>query len=75
MSTLLAGLVFGEMGLMTGQPRKQRFWRTNAVCYRLDKDSFEKILQRRPQLADEFAAVTEQPALLQKMRWVLGVKS
>lgn len=61
LSTLLAGSVFGEMGLMTGQPRKATVLaRTNAVCYRLDKDSFEKILQRRPQLADEFASILTQ---------------
>jgi small-conductance mechanosensitive channel/CRP-like cAMP-binding protein len=63
--TLLAilqpGEVFGERGLLTGEPRRATvIARTDAQCYRLDKDMFEQILQNRPELADEFARILSE---------------
>jgi CRP-like cAMP-binding protein len=47
------GDVFGEMGLMTGEPRSTSVVAlTDTVCYRLDKDGFKDALQRRPELAE-----------------------
>lgn len=56
LTTLPTGRVFGEMGLMTGEPRRATVTaRSDAECYRIDKTSFEHIMQSRPELAEEFA--------------------
>lgn len=58
LTTLPAGRVFGEMGLMTGEPRRASVTaRTDAECYRIDKKNFEYIMQSRPELADAFASI------------------
>lgn len=58
LTTLPAGRVFGEMGLMTGEPRRATVTaRKDAECYRLDKKSFEHIMQSRPELAELFAHI------------------
>lgn len=57
-STLAAGSVFGEMGMMTGEPRSATVTaRTDAVCYRLDKAGFESILRERPDVAEAMSRV------------------
>lgn len=58
LTTLPAGRVFGEMGLMTGEPRRATvIAKTDVECYRIDKPSFEHIMQSRPELANEFAHI------------------
>lgn len=58
LTTLSAGRVFGEMGLMTGEPRRATVTaHSDAECYRIDKKSFEKIMQSRPELAEQFASI------------------
>lgn len=58
LTSLPTGRVFGEMGLMTGEPRRATVTaRTDAECYRIDKKKFEKIMQSRPELAEEFALI------------------
>lgn len=58
LTTLPAGRVFGEMGLMTGEPRRATvIARTEVECYRIDKEHFEQIMQSRPELAEEFARI------------------
>ncbi len=58
MATLLAGNVFGEMGMMTGEPRRATITaRTDIECYRLDKAGFEKVLRSRPDIAGEMSRV------------------
>jgi small-conductance mechanosensitive channel len=55
-ATLHAGDFFGEMGLMTGAPRAATvIAQTNAECYRLDKQGFQDILQRRPEIAEDIS--------------------
>jgi small-conductance mechanosensitive channel/CRP-like cAMP-binding protein len=55
--TLHAGDYFGEMGLMTGEPRSATVVAlTDVKCYRLSKETFEGILQRRPEIAEEMSA-------------------
>ena len=50
--TLSAPDFFGEMSLMTGQPRSATVIAMTACdCYRLDKDAFQKILHERRELA------------------------
>jgi small-conductance mechanosensitive channel len=52
-ATLRAGDYFGEMALMTGQPRRANVMAiTNVTCYRLDKEAFENILRNRPEIAE-----------------------
>ncbi|MCB1674268.1 MAG: cyclic nucleotide-binding domain-containing protein, partial [Pseudomonadales bacterium] len=58
LTTLNSGRVFGEMGLMTGEPRRATvIAKTDVECYRIDKQSFEFIIHSRPALADEFARI------------------
>ncbi len=53
-----AGDVFGEMGLMTGEPRFATVTATtDAVCYKLDRAGFAAAMQRRPELAEEISHV------------------
>jgi len=54
---LHAGDYFGEMGLMTGEPRTATIVAlTDVKCYRLSKEVFEGILRRRPEIAEEISA-------------------
>ena len=56
-ATLRAGDVFGEMGMMTGQPRTATVQaRTDVVCYRLDKAAFKATLERRPEIAEAISS-------------------
>jgi small-conductance mechanosensitive channel/CRP-like cAMP-binding protein len=55
---LRAGDFFGEMGLMTGEPRLATvIAMTDAECYRLDKQGFQDILQHRPEVAGDISHV------------------
>lgn len=70
---LSGGSFFGEMGLMTGEPRAATVVaRSDVECYRLDKTAFENILLTRPSIAEEIALVlasrrTELDSALQNM--------
>jgi hypothetical protein len=60
-STLRSGDFFGEMGMLTGEPRRATVVANTPVeCYRLDKAGFAKVLQDRPELAHEVAAIAER---------------
>ncbi|MBI1945632.1 MAG: mechanosensitive ion channel family protein [Deltaproteobacteria bacterium] len=51
-----AGSFFGEMSLMTGEPRSATVVALSDVeCYRLDAAAFRDLLERRPQLAEPIA--------------------
>jgi CRP-like cAMP-binding protein len=55
-ATLEAPNVFGEMGLMTGEPRTATVTaKTDAECYRLDKSTFEHVLLARPEIAHDLS--------------------
>lgn len=55
-ATLDAPEVFGELGVMTGEPRvADVVARTDVECLRLSKPAFERVLTARPEVADEFA--------------------
>jgi len=57
-ATLEAGQVFGEMGMLTGEPRRATVTAlTDIVCFRLDKSGFGTILKARPDIADSMAKV------------------
>jgi len=53
-----AGEVFGEMGMMTGEPRRATVVATSDVaCYRLDKSGFAQVLAKRPDIAESLSAI------------------
>ena len=53
---LTAPEVFGEMGLITGQQRTADVVAvTDVDCYRLDKETFERVLLERPEIATELS--------------------
>ena len=52
---------FGEMALMTGQPREATVIAIGEVeCLRVDKDDFQDIMQRRPEIAQEISGILAQ---------------
>jgi len=58
LTTVPAGNVFGEMGLMTGAPRSATVVaKTDVECYRLDKSGFEDVIRARPELAENMAHI------------------
>jgi small-conductance mechanosensitive channel/CRP-like cAMP-binding protein len=58
LATLHEGDFFGEMGLMTGEPRSATVVAiTDVECYRLDKESFKAILHSRPEIAEDISSV------------------
>jgi CRP-like cAMP-binding protein/small-conductance mechanosensitive channel len=61
---------FGEMGLMTGEPRSADVVATtDAECFRLDKGTFEAVLLARPEIAHELSAkLAERRSQLIAMR-------
>lgn len=57
-ATLSAGDFFGEMGLMTGEPRSATVIAlTDIECYRLDKETFQSILKSRPEIAEDISRI------------------
>jgi CRP-like cAMP-binding protein len=47
---------FGEMGLLTGEPRGADVVAlTDIECYRLDKEGLERLLHERPEIAEELS--------------------
>jgi CRP-like cAMP-binding protein len=47
---------FGEMGLLTGEPRgADVVAMTDVECYRLDKEGLERILHDRPEIAEQMS--------------------
>jgi small-conductance mechanosensitive channel len=57
-ATLHAGDFFGEMGMMTGEPRSATVVAlTDVQCYRVDKEAFHDILRSRPEIAEDVSEV------------------
>jgi small-conductance mechanosensitive channel/CRP-like cAMP-binding protein len=57
-AVLHEGDFFGERGMMTGESRAATVIAlTDVECYRLDKDAFHDILQKRPELAEHISQV------------------
>jgi small-conductance mechanosensitive channel len=55
-ATIEAPGFFGEMGMLTGAPRRADVIAiTDVECYRLDKTGFERILHERPEIAEEIS--------------------
>lgn len=57
-ATLHPGDFFGERGMMTGERRSADVIAlTDVECYRVDKDSFQEILRKRPGIAEDISQV------------------
>lgn len=57
-STLRAGDFFGEMSLLTGEPRSATVKALeDSECYRLDRQAFEDILRARPEITQHLSEV------------------
>lgn len=57
-AVLAAPSFFGEMALMTGQPREATVVAlTEVECLRIDKDDFQGIVQRRPAIAERISQI------------------
>lgn len=55
---LSAGSFFGEMSLMTGEPRNATVVAvTDVDCYRLEKEDFQALLKRRPEVTAQIAGL------------------
>lgn len=65
-----APAVFGEMSLMTGQKREATVIALEDVeCYRLERNTFQKIISVRPEIAESCAAL-----LAQRMAQLIAAK-
>ena len=54
---MTAGEVFGEMSLLTGEPRSTTVIAgTDAVVYEITREHVEALLKRRPELAEQISA-------------------
>jgi small-conductance mechanosensitive channel/CRP-like cAMP-binding protein len=61
LAILRDGEFFGEMGLMTGEPRTANvIARTDVECYKLEKEAFNEILQKRPEIVEDLSKVLAQ---------------
>jgi small-conductance mechanosensitive channel/CRP-like cAMP-binding protein len=58
---------FGEMGLLTGEPRRASVFAKGAVsCFKLERHGLEEVLRRRPEVAFELGeALAERQAQLE----------
>jgi small-conductance mechanosensitive channel len=57
-ATLGNGTFFGEMSLLTGEPRSATVRaETDVECFRLDKAAFQSVIERRPAIAQELASL------------------
>ena len=76
-ATLTAPDFFGEMGMMTGEPRgADVIAKTDVECLRLYKDAFEKIVKERPEIATELSEkLAERRIKLGAVREDLGDES
>jgi small-conductance mechanosensitive channel len=57
-ASLHAGDHFGEMALLTGEKRAATVLaETDCVCWRLDREGFKEVVQKRPEIAGSLASV------------------
>jgi small-conductance mechanosensitive channel/CRP-like cAMP-binding protein len=73
-ATLHAGDVFGEMGLLTGEPRTASVIAvTEVTCYRLGKEAFVDIIRSRPEVVEQIStALAHRRVELEAVREQLG---
>lgn len=60
-ATIHPGSLFGEISLLTGEPRSASVVAIDQVdCQRLDRPDFAAIIEQRPELADEISQIMEK---------------
>jgi small-conductance mechanosensitive channel/CRP-like cAMP-binding protein len=76
-ATLRAGHFFGEMSLMTGEPRRATVAaRVDTLCDVVDKRAVQRVLDARPQIAEEISRVlAERQAELEGERENLSAEA
>jgi CRP-like cAMP-binding protein len=76
-TTLRIGDFFGEMSLVTGEPRSATCTaRTDAVCYVIDHAAFREFLSQRPQMAEHLSTLlASRQAALQKKGGELSARA
>jgi small-conductance mechanosensitive channel/CRP-like cAMP-binding protein len=58
LATLGPGQFFGEMSLMTGEPRQATCTaETDTLCYVIDQRAFRCVIDKRPSVAEEISAI------------------
>ena len=63
-SDLIPGQFFGEIALLTGEPRTATVKaETTALVYEISKESIEFLLDKRPEMADQLAQIIAQRRL------------
>ena len=67
-ATLGEGQFFGEMSLLTGEPRRATVVaKTDSECYVIDRALFEQILRNNAQLADEIGKLLSEREMKNKI--------
>jgi small-conductance mechanosensitive channel/CRP-like cAMP-binding protein len=76
-ATLGTGKFFGEMSLMTGEPRRATCAaKGDTVCYVVDKQSFHRVLELKPRIVEEISTVLgERQSALEGQRENLGAEA
>ena len=64
---LVPGDFFGEMSLLTGEPRSAHvISRTNAILYEINKKTIMKVLKERPEISQKLSRILAQRVILNK---------
>jgi small-conductance mechanosensitive channel/CRP-like cAMP-binding protein len=76
-TTLKSGEFFGEMSLVTGEPRSATCTaRTDVLCYVIDHEAFRALLAQRPQVAEQLSSIlTTRQATLDKKGGELSARA
>jgi small-conductance mechanosensitive channel/CRP-like cAMP-binding protein len=57
-ATIHAGQFFGEMSLMTGEPRRATcVAKGDVTCYEMQYEAFRRVLEGKPQIAEQISSV------------------
>lgn len=69
--------VFGEHGVMTGEPRSATVVAlTEVECYRLDREGFQQVLRGRPEIAEQLSrSLAERKLELEQARAHLAAQA
>jgi len=74
---LKTGDFFGEMSLMTGEPRRATVAATGDVaCYVVDRDAFQTVVENKPKIVEQVsAALARRQTALEAQRENLSAEA